>query len=433
MENLDNACGAGFSGGRMPFMATSPKWQFKAKFRANAYGWQGSKLAITRLKEAVKEIRTIARADPVAAGDGCVSLMERLWPAFQHIDTSSGALGNAIHKALEELIPLLIAAPVDKDTRAIWLERLFEAVQEDGVDYLDPVAECWGEIARDQDLVNRYADMLLGRMREAWADRQRYNHVVGSKICLSCLLEAGRYQELRELLALHSFRFWSFDRFAAEALLRQGLWQEAIAHAEASRSKTNGAFSDHEIDRYCENVLIQQGHPDEAYGRYGLASAFGTTNLATYRALAKKYPQRDPRQMLIDLIETRGDKGKWFAAAKDAGFLDIAISCAAAPDADPSTLVRAARDFADKQPEFAIAVGVLAIKSLLSGGGYEPLLTDAANAVRHIKTAAASIGFMDWAVQQIGLALQQPCVTGREIFRDSATAELRRQEAQAQK
>ena len=412
-------------------MAASPKWQFKTKFRANAYGWRGSKLAITRLKEAVTEIRTAAKSDPVAAGDGSVALMERLWPALQHIDTSSGALGTAVYKALEDLNPLLIAAPADRDRRAKWLERLFDAVQEDGVEYLGPVAERWGEIARYPDLVNQYADLLLERIREAWADRQRYNHVAGSKICLSCLLEAGRYEELRELLALRRYRFWSDNRYEAEALLRQGLWQEAIAYAEASRSKTNGAFSDHAIDRYCENILIQQGHRDEAYGRYGLALALATTNLATYRALTRRYPERDHRQMLIDLIETRGNKGKWFAAAKDAGMLDIAISCAAAPDADPSTLVRAARDFASKRPEFAMAVGVLAIKSLVSGGGYEPLLSDAANAVRHIMTAAASIGVTDWAIQQIDLALQQPSVTGREIFRDSAAAEVRRQQAQA--
>jgi len=412
-------------------MAASPKWQFKTKFRANAYGWRGSKLAITGLKEAVKEIRTVAKSDPVAPGDGCVALMERLWPALQHIDTSSGALGTAVHNALEDLIPLLIAAPADRETTAKWLERLFDAVQQDGVDYLGPVAERWGEIARYPDLVNQYADMLLDRIREAWADRQRYNHVIGSAICLSCLLEAGRYDELRSLLALRRHRFWSDDRFAADALLRQGLWQEAIAYAEASRSKINGAFSDHAIDRYCEHILIQHGRSDEAYGRYGLASALATTNLATYRALARKYPERDRRQVLIDLIETRGNKGKWFAAAKDAGFLDIAISCAAATDADPATLVRAARDFAGKQPEFAITVGVLAIRSLLSGGGYEPLLSESASAVRHIMAAAASIGVTDWAIQQIGLALQQPCVKGREVFRDSGTAELRRQQAQA--
>lgn len=414
-------------------MTGQPKWQFKTKFRASAFGWRGSRLAITRLKEAVREIRTAAKSDPVAAGDGCVSLMERLWPAFQHIDTSSGALGTGIHKALEELIPLLTAAPAGRDMRAKWLERLFDAVQEDGVEYLNPVAERWGEIARYPDLVNHYADMLLGRMREAWADRQRYNHVIGSSICLSCLLDAEQYEELRELLALRRFRFWPDNRYQADALLRQGLWQEALAYAEACRSKTSAAFSDHAIDCYCENILIQQGYTDEAYRRYGLASALGTTNLATYRALARKYPERDHRQMLIDLIETRDRKGKWFAAAKDADFLDIAIACAAAPDADPSTLVRAARDFAGKQPEFAMAVGVLAIRSLLSGGGYEPLLSDSVNAVRHIMAAAELIGAADWAINQIDLALQQPCVKGREVFRDSGTAELQQQRAQVQK
>src|SRR6478672_7867430 len=70
------------------------KWQFKTKFRAKAFGWRGSRLAISRLKEAVSEIKAVAKSDPVAAGDGAVSLMERIWPAFQDIDTSSGALGG---------------------------------------------------------------------------------------------------------------------------------------------------------------------------------------------------------------------------------------------------------------------------------------------------------------------------------------------------
>jgi hypothetical protein len=71
------------------------KWQFKTKFRAGAYSWCGSRLAISRLKEAFSEIKAAAKSDPVAAGDGAVSLMERIWPAFQGIDTSSGALGGS--------------------------------------------------------------------------------------------------------------------------------------------------------------------------------------------------------------------------------------------------------------------------------------------------------------------------------------------------
>ena len=35
---------------------------------------------------------------------------------------------------------------------------------------------------------------------------------------------------------------------------------------------------------------------------------------------------------------------KWFAAAKDAGFLDVALRCARDCAAEPATLVRAARD-----------------------------------------------------------------------------------------
>ena len=58
-----------------------------------SFAWRGSHLACQRLKEAVTEIKKVARKDPVTAGDGVVSLVERIWPAFQDIDTSSGGLG----------------------------------------------------------------------------------------------------------------------------------------------------------------------------------------------------------------------------------------------------------------------------------------------------------------------------------------------------
>ena len=141
------------------------KWQFKTKFRARAYGWRGSSLAIIRLKEAVSEIKAVAKSDPVVAGGGAVALMERIWPAFQDIDTSSGALGTAVARTLGELIPVLIDAPADHSTRSKWLERLFEAVQNDGVEYLAPVEDRWGEIARYPDLINEYADRLIGTVR----------------------------------------------------------------------------------------------------------------------------------------------------------------------------------------------------------------------------------------------------------------------------
>ena len=52
------------------------KWTFKSRFRTNAYGWKGTALASKRLKEAVSEIKKVAKSDPVVAVDGAVSLME---------------------------------------------------------------------------------------------------------------------------------------------------------------------------------------------------------------------------------------------------------------------------------------------------------------------------------------------------------------------
>ena len=67
-------------------MTSGNRWAFKARFRARGYGWRGSALAGKRLNEAVREINSIAESAPVLAAEGCVSLMERLWPALQDID-----------------------------------------------------------------------------------------------------------------------------------------------------------------------------------------------------------------------------------------------------------------------------------------------------------------------------------------------------------
>ena len=407
-------------------MASVREWLFKRKFRTNAYGWRASSFAISRLKEAATEIRSVAKSDPVAAGDGVVSLMERIWPAFQGIDTSSGALGAAVFRTLHELIPILTVAPADHATRSKWLERLFEAVQSDGVEYLAPLEDRWGEIAQYPDLIHAFADRMIGLVRRAWADHQTFQHVIGTSICLSCLLEGGSYDELQELLATRRIKSWSSHRFGAEALVRQGLWKAAIAFAEAVRSSTNPDYSEMSIDRFCEKLLIDHGRPDEAYRRYGLRAANGTTNLSVYRSLVRTYPDRDQRRMLLDLIETRDDKGKWFAAAKDSGFFDIAVECAAAQGADPSTLIRAARDFCGKEPRFAATVALLALSSLLTGGGYDPSVSEANDAVKHLLSASRQIGEVEWALRELGKLAEQQCAAGREPFRHAIQAALSR-------
>jgi hypothetical protein len=78
-------------------------WHFKHHFRSNAFGWRGSVLACKRLNEAVAEIKKKAKTDPVLAGEGVVALCERLWPALQHVDSSSGSLGGAVRRGLKEV------------------------------------------------------------------------------------------------------------------------------------------------------------------------------------------------------------------------------------------------------------------------------------------------------------------------------------------
>jgi len=78
------------------------KWAFKPGMRAGAYSWKSSAKAIERLKSASSEIRAVARTDLTVAAEGIIALAQRIWPAFEHIDTSSGALGNAVRRTLED-------------------------------------------------------------------------------------------------------------------------------------------------------------------------------------------------------------------------------------------------------------------------------------------------------------------------------------------
>jgi len=115
------------------------KWIFPARFRAGAYSWKASKLACPRLREAVSELHKVSKKAPVLGAEGAVRLIEKLWPALEHVDSSSGALGAAVNKALDALIPIIIMAPADEKTRDNWLDRLWQAMADDGVDYLSPV------------------------------------------------------------------------------------------------------------------------------------------------------------------------------------------------------------------------------------------------------------------------------------------------------
>lgn len=363
-------------------------WNFRPRFRARALGWRGSSLGVQRLKEALAEIKAVYRSDPVLAAEGAVLVLERIWPAFQAVDTSSGSLGNAVNKTVHELLDLLLTVPADDKTWERWRDRLWTAVEEDGVDYLSEVVERWGELCRTPERASRAADDWVSAVRLSWSPGHR-GYFRGTTGCLSCLLAAGRYQELLDLIETAPFLYWDYRRYGVQALAAQGRIDEAISYAEASVGRNDSPAA---MARACEAILLAAGRSDEAYRRYADIANRAGTHLATYRAIKKKYPDKSPRALLDDLIAaTPDDPGRWFATAKELRFLDLAADLARRSPVDIGTLLRAARDHLDQAPEFALAAATAALHWMAQGQFYELTAGDVRQAMGYALSAAEAL------------------------------------------
>jgi NAD(P)-dependent dehydrogenase (short-subunit alcohol dehydrogenase family) len=312
-------------GGGLPFgehqmtKADGYTWEFKARFRRHAYGWK-SHPAIQRVKQAVKEIKKVARKDPVLAADGAVTLLERLSPALENVDSSSGAIGTTVNNAVAELVPIIAGAPAGPETREGWLERLWEAHAADQVPYIESLADFWGELCASQEAAATWADRLVDITRMALSpDKDLRSHFHGTSACLSALFRAERYGEIVDILQVDTI--WTYRRWAVKALAAMGRKREAIRYAESSRGPWT---PDGEVDAICEEILLSSGSIEEAYEQYGLRASRGGTYLATFRAVAKKYPHRSAGQIP-----------------------------------------------AERQPAFAVNAGLLALHWLVKGYGYD--------------------------------------------------------------
>jgi len=374
--------------------AEAHKWEFKARFRRHAFGWK-SQPAIQRVKEAVAEIKKVARKDAVLAAEGAVAFIERISPALEQVDSSSGAIGTAVNNAIAVLVPLIADAPADAKTRSAWLERLFDAHGEDQIPYIESLAEYWGELCASKQVASEWADRLLGTTRMALSpDKNLRGHFHGTTACLSALYAAERHDDLLEVLKEETF--WPYKRWAVKALAARGKKADAIRLAEASRSPW---ASDWDIDRLCEEMLFSSGMVEEAYARYGLRANRGGTYLATFRAVAKKYPHKSASDILADLVKTTpGDEGKWFAAAKEAGMFELAAELAHTSPTDPRTLTRAARDFATEQPQFALNAALSALRWIARGHGYEITGADILDAAHALQQACTQAGLDEHAL-----------------------------------
>lgn len=373
-------------------MATSHAWAFRSSLRRNAFGWRGTRKAVERLSEAVGEIERMARVDPALAGEGAVRLLERLSPAVNQIDSSSGALGNAANGVVQKMVPLIAAAPVPRRVREKWLERLLDAIQEDDPPYIESLGEHWGTLCADSALASHWADQLLPMVRHVLADRRSgtYAYSKSSTLCYSALFHAGRFDDLLSVLALDPRPYWHDQQWAAKALAAQGDVDGGIDMMEALRSRH---APDMALSAVAEQLLLDAGRIDEAYARYGIQATLANTNIATFRAIAKRYPDIETSRILGDLIvSTPGEEGKWFATAKTLKQYDLALALARRAPVDPKTLVRAARDHVKNQPLFALEVALMALYWMALGEGYELTGADVGAARDHAVAAAGTLG-----------------------------------------
>jgi hypothetical protein len=368
--------------------AGAHNWEFKARFRRHAFGWK-SQPAIQRIKQALSEIKKVARRDPLLAADGAVLFLERISPAIENVDSSSGAIGTAVNRAIEELVRIIAAAPASAATRDAWLERLWEAHANDQIPYIERLADHWGELCASKEVASAWADRLLGITRMALSpDKNVRGFFHGTTGCLAALYRAERYEEIVDVLKHEDF--WPYKRWAVKALGAMGRKAEAIRLAEASRGPWT---SDSDVDALCEELLFSSGLVDEAYARYGLRPQRGGTYLATFRATANKYPHKSTAEILSDLVKaTPGQEGKWFTAARNLGLYDLAIELARTSPCDPRTLARAARDNADKEPAFAVEAAHAALEWLANGYGHEITATDVRMAYSAAMKAAETLG-----------------------------------------
>ncbi len=370
------------------------KWEFKARFRRNAFGWR-SQPAISRIKEAVKEIRTVSRTEPALAAEGAVILLQRLSPALTHIDSSSGAIGIAVNSAIEKLVPIIADAPVDSTMRDKWLGRLWQAQIDDEIPYIESLADHWGQLCGSKEKASVWADELIGTVRIVYGTGEfagGYFH--GASACLSALLKAERYDELSELLELKRMNAPFYQDYRLKMAIAKEM---GIAAIEVSNKRAAGKSSSRTAPSanaaYYNEFLAQM----EISGSY----------LNFYKSAVKKFPEVAPAKILADLIVTTpGAEGKWFTAAKELKDFELAMRLAYKSPCDPRTLTRAARDYKTINPVFAAETGLAAIHWLIKGHGLEITPSDIRIAFYETMEAAKIVGQEDEALRFISNELE---------------------------
>lgn len=392
----------------------SHKWTFRSHFKRGAFGWR-SQTAISRIREAVSEIKKAGRRDKALAAGGAIDFLERLSPAIAQVDSSSGAIGAAVNTAIDTLVPIIADAPADDKLRSDWLDRLWGAVEADNVPYLELLPDHWGTLCATAAHAADWADSFLPTLRLAWGpDPSLRGHFKGSTACLSALHKCARHEEILELLELAPYKMWHYRCWGVKALVALDRKVDAIKYAEEGRGINDSPFA---IARACEEILLSSGLANQAYLLYAIDANRKSTHLATFKAVCSKYPHKTQKEVLADLVDGNpGEDGKWFAAAKSAGLYDEAIALANRSPCDPKTLIRAARDSVEVEPGFALEAAMAALRWMAAGYGYEVGPVDVGSAYDHAMEAARRSGCETAAVARVRNIANERPNSGNIVF-----------------
>ena len=364
---------------------SSYAWDFKRYFKAKAFGWKGTQLAKKRISSALKEINKINKTNKILAAEGSIYLMSRFWPAFQHIDTSSGSLGNVVNHAMEKLLLTIIEAPAELVIRQHWLDILWNILQNDGVDYVAAIAEYWGELSGYPDEASRRADQFSFIVKEEWNCHRAIVHF--DVAYLSALFYSGRFDEILEVTEKAPYMTWQIKKIVARVLALTDV-DKAINYAEQVCGIINQ--SQYEVYKYCEKLLIDCARIEEAYERYGIMANQASTYINWFNKIKKKYKSiKSDKQILLDLINSKvAEPGKWFAVANKLQYYDLAVELVQNSPADPKTLTRAAKNCLKKNPSYALEIAIRSLHWIVMGYGYEITNYDVLDAMTVLEKSA---------------------------------------------
>jgi hypothetical protein len=261
---------------------------------------------------------------------------------------------------VDTLVPMIAKAPAEDRHRDKWMERLWEAIQQDEMPFIDLLMEHWGDLCVTRERASLWADKLIPGVRLLLSsDKKLTGFFAGTPACLASLYKAERYGEIIELLELDTCKFWHYRKWGTQALVAMGRKADAVNYADDARGLNHESA---EISRACEEILLSCGMVEEAYKRYAVEANLKGTFIATFKTIARKYPHKNSRDILEDLVEYAPDEqNRWFEDTKSANLYNLAIELADSTLSESKPVRHLINDSIDIEPEYALEQGISAL------------------------------------------------------------------------